>query len=98
MCLWSALEEVGPVAYQGGRCSMIAAVDHVDVTPTAHPRCSRHDIDHGADFGPQRPRARPSSTRRSYSIRIPEIALAITNCWISDVPSKIVWIKAAILL
>ena len=27
-----------------------------------------------------------------YSIRRPEIARAMTSCWISDVPSKIVWI------
>jgi len=25
-----------------------------------------------------------------YSTRIPEIARAMTNCWISEVPSKIV--------
>jgi hypothetical protein len=25
-----------------------------------------------------------------YSTRIPEIALAMTNCWISEVPSKMV--------
>jgi hypothetical protein len=28
---------------------------------------------------------------QDYSTRIPEIALAITSCWISLVPSKIVW-------
>ncbi len=33
---------------------------------------------------------RPSESR-IYSMRRPEIARAITNCWISDVPSKIVW-------
>ena len=27
-----------------------------------------------------------------YSMRRPEIARAITNCWISLVPSKMVWI------
>jgi hypothetical protein len=32
---------------------------------------------------------------RIYSIRIPEIALAMTSCWISLVPSKIVWIIQA---
>ena len=32
---------------------------------------------------------------QSYSIRRPDIALAITSCWISLVPSKIVWILAS---
>ena len=37
----------------------------------------------------------PAITRSSqiYSIRRPEIARAMTSCWISDVPSKIVWIR-----
>ena len=30
-----------------------------------------------------------------YSIRRPDIARAMTSCWISDVPSKIVWILAS---
>jgi hypothetical protein len=33
--------------------------------------------------------------QRSYSMRRPDIALAITSCWISLVPSKIVWIIPA---
>jgi len=28
-----------------------------------------------------------------YSMRRPEIALAMTSCWISLVPSKIVWFR-----
>jgi hypothetical protein len=35
------------------------------------------------------------SPRRIYSIRRPDIARAITSCWISRVPSKIVWIIPA---
>ena len=31
--------------------------------------------------------------RPIYSIRMPDIARAITSCWISLVPSKIVWIS-----
>ena len=34
-----------------------------------------------------------SHPARNYSIRRPDIARAITSCWISLVPSKIVWIK-----
>jgi hypothetical protein len=30
-----------------------------------------------------------------YSIRIPLIALAMTSCWISLVPSKIVWLSVS---
>ena len=37
---------------------------------------------------------RPSESQ-IYSIRRPEIARAITNCWISEVPSKIVWITVS---
>ncbi len=33
-----------------------------------------------------------SAPRQLYSTRIPLIALAITSCWISPVPSKIVWL------
>ena len=33
-----------------------------------------------------------SAEARNYSIRRPAIARAMTSCWISDVPSKIVWI------
>ena len=33
--------------------------------------------------------------RASYSTRRPEIARAITSCWISEVPSKMVWIFAS---
>ncbi|MFM2183653.1 MAG: hypothetical protein RJB61_1947 [Actinomycetota bacterium] len=36
-------------------------------------------------------RATVSAPGPRYSIRRPEIALAITSCWISDVPSKMVW-------
>ena len=32
------------------------------------------------------------SESQIYSMRRPEIARAITSCWISEVPSKIVWI------
>jgi hypothetical protein len=32
------------------------------------------------------------STRLIYSMRRPDMARAITNCWISLVPSKIVWV------
>ena len=35
---------------------------------------------------------RPSESQ-IYSIRRPLIARAITSCWISDVPSKIVWLS-----
>jgi hypothetical protein len=37
---------------------------------------------------------RPGGTCRTdvnYSMRRPEMACAMTSCWISDVPSKIVW-------
>ena len=37
----------------------------------------------------------PEATAPAYSSRIPEIARAITSCWISDVPSKIVMIFAS---
>ena len=30
-----------------------------------------------------------------YSIRRPDMARAMTSCWISEVPSKIVWIFAS---
>ena len=36
--------------------------------------------------------------RKNYSIRRPDIALAITSCWISLVPSKIVWLTVSGLL
>jgi hypothetical protein len=36
-------------------------------------------------------RNEPPGTQ-NYSIRKPLIARAITSCWISDVPSKIVWL------
>ena len=39
-----------------------------------------------------RPASSQSVLRALYSIRIPEIARAITSCWISEVPSKIVWL------
>ena len=45
-------------------------------------------------FGHFRPRSRPSA-EPIYSMRMPEIARAITSCWISLVPSKIVWILAS---
>ena len=35
----------------------------------------------------------PGVTSAIYSIRRPEMARAMTNCWISLVPSKIVWFK-----
>ncbi len=47
--------------------------------------------DSGRVPGGDRTRHRPSD-RNCYSIRKPEIARLITNCWISDVPSKIVWL------
>ena len=31
-------------------------------------------------------------TFENYSILKPDMALAMTSCWISDVPSKIVWL------
>ena len=39
------------------------------------------------------PRLTPRPARTNYSIRRPDIARAMTSCWISEVPSKIVWIK-----
>lgn len=39
---------------------------------------------HWSQRGPQ------TASRSVYSTRGPDIARAITNCWISDVPSKIV--------
>ncbi len=47
--------------------------------------------DGGRVPGGDRTRHRPSN-RNCYSILRPEIARLITNCWISDVPSKIVWV------
>jgi len=35
---------------------------------------------------------RRAAVFESYSIRRPEIARLMTNCWISLVPSKIVWL------
>ena len=34
----------------------------------------------------------PTDASSDYSTRIPLIARAITSCWISLVPSKIVWL------
>ena len=34
-----------------------------------------------------------TSVASLYSMRRPEIARAITSCWISLVPSKMVWIR-----
>ena len=35
---------------------------------------------------------RRSAERQNHSIRRPDIAREMTSCWISDVPSKIVWL------
>ena len=39
----------------------------------------------------------PARRTRIYSIRRPEMARLMTSCWISDVPSKIVWIMSGVL-
>lgn len=40
----------------------------------------------------------PAVDENGYSMRMPLIARAITSCWISDVPSKIVWFSVPGLL
>jgi hypothetical protein len=41
------------------------------------------------------PAGEDAGRRPNYSIRRPEIARAMTTCWISDVPSKIVWFRVS---
>ena len=49
----------------------------------------------GVEGGRCRPGVGLRHQRRIYSMRRPDIARAMTSCWISDVPSKIVWILAS---
>ena len=41
-----------------------------------------------------RAQGRSATDVEGYSTRMPDIARAMTSCWISLVPSKIVWILA----
>ena len=51
---------------------------------------SRVDSDGNGDSDRDRDRTERPIAVRNYSTRRPEMARAITNCWISLVPSKIV--------
>jgi hypothetical protein len=77
------------VAETGGH-GLVGGGERVGVDPQRHGRVGVAEAAaDGADVGPL---AGVIATRTAaiYSTRRPEIALAITSRWISDVPSKIV--------
>jgi hypothetical protein len=78
------------------RCCGTESLLHCYATaagPTAELRSTRYCSSHCGRFSSLQLDAKRFTVDGKCLARRPEIALAMTNCWISEVPSKIVWFK-----
>ena len=74
-----------------GGDEFVAVVDDVDVDEAERVAARFCGSTH-ADHGSLRSHGTQNDRHRNHSIRRPDIAREMTSCWISDVPSKIVWL------
>ena len=84
----------GAHATRRGDNAVVAAIDQLRLLASGtagSPFCAAHAA--GSARGRRDPPAVAGSA--GYSIRSPDIARAMTSCWISDVDSKIVWFRVS---
>ena len=98
------VESAPPAADLGA--SAVSAIEPIDpVVAPASPEASIQDQAQAKAPEAAQPQAQAPEAAvgavcdacvvENYSTRMPLMARAITSCWISDVPSKIVWILAS---